>query len=98
MTEVIHKNKSKSGDVYIGRPSIFGNPYSHQDSEIAEFKVSSRTEAIARFKTYFDERLDSDLEFRKQVRALKGKRLVCWCSPLRCHGDIIAKYVDSLSD
>ena len=31
-------------DVYIGRPSKWGNPYSHKEGTLAEFKVSSRKE------------------------------------------------------
>jgi len=27
----------------------------------------------------------------KVRRELSGKVLVCWCSPLRCHGDVLAR-------
>ena len=74
-------------DVYIGRPSIFGNP----------FKIGrdgSREEVVEQYNEYFHERIESDPEFRKRVLALKGKRLGCYCKPLSCHGHIIVEYLE----
>jgi hypothetical protein len=42
---VVHCKKSPY-DIYIGRPSKWGNPYSHLSGTLAEYKVSSREEAI----------------------------------------------------
>jgi hypothetical protein len=30
------------------------------------------------------------------IEKLKGKDLICWCSPLRCHGDYLLKLVEKL--
>jgi hypothetical protein len=30
----------------------------------------------------------------RAVRELRGKVLGCYCKPKRCHGDIIAEYVN----
>lgn len=34
----------------------------------------------------------------KQLIALKGKTLGCWCKPEPCHGDILLEFVNRLSD
>lgn len=91
MTNVVHCKKSKY-DVYIGRPSIWGNPYSHKDGTMAEFKVANRQEAIEKFEEY----LLKNQELMDKLPELKGKTLGCWCKPKSCHGDILKKYVDAL--
>lgn len=78
--------------VYIGRPSKFGNPFSHRDDTLAEHKVATRAEAIRQYEAY----LLSSPELLSQLHELKGKTLTCWCKPKACHGDILKKYVDRL--
>lgn len=88
MTKVVNKKTARSmvGDVFIGRPSLFGNPF-----EIG--KDGTRDEVIAKYETYFLERVARDVFFRKGVELLRGKRLVCFCKPLACHGDVIVEYL-----
>ena len=88
MSKVVH-NKKEPFDVYIGRPSKWGNPFSHQAGTLAKFKVSSRDEAVAKFEEYL---LASDL--MKDLHELKGKVLGCWCAPLSCHGDVLVKWAN----
>jgi len=84
---VVHFKKAPY-DVYIGRPSPWGNPFSHEEGTLAEFKVFSRTEAIRQFEIW----LRAQPELVALVkRELKGKTLGCWCAPLQCHGDVLAK-------
>jgi len=89
VTTVVNKRtaRPRDGDVYIGRPSIFGNPF-----EVGE--DGTREEVLAKFKQYFLTRLAQDSTFHQAVEALRGKRLVCWCVPLPCHGQIIAAYLE----
>jgi len=75
-------------DVYVGRPSIFGNPY-----QVG--RDGSREEVIAKYGQWFIQRL-KDPKFRLAVLELRGKRLGCHCSPQRCHGQVIAEYLNSL--
>lgn len=86
LTQIVNINDSEDWDVYIGRPSIFGNPY-----KVGKY---SREEAISRFDAYFTMRVLTDEDFRATVLDLKGKRLACFCKPLPCHGDIIKEYLD----
>jgi len=88
--------KRECYDVYIGRGSPFGNPYTHlRGATRAEFKVASREEAIERYREYFLNRVEHDPVFREQVLALRGKRLGCYCKPLPCHGDIIVGWLNA---
>lgn len=95
MTKVVNKYKDKF-DVYIGRGTIFGNPYTHRQIETtkAEYQVHTRDEAVAKYKEYFLRRIEHDPEFYNAVMKLKDKVLGCFCKPQSCHGDIIAAYLD----
>jgi len=94
MCKVVHCKKDKF-DVYIGRPSKWGNPYSYKDDTLAEFKVDTREESIKKYEEY----LLSNEELMKSLPELKYKTLGCWCKPKKsCHGDIIKKYVDRLEE
>ena len=74
--------------VRIDRATIFGNPF-----KIGEH--GSRDEVIERYKRYFLKRIKYDSDFRKAVKKLKGKVLLCWCRPLPCHGDVIAEWLNN---
>ena len=72
--------------VYVGRPTKWGNPYSHQNGTLAQFKVDSKAEAIEAFR----DMVHADPEFQNEiVLALSGKDLVCFCAPRPCHADIL---------
>ena len=86
----IHNKYKESYNVYIGRPTIFGNPF-----EIG--KDGSRQDVVDKYRDYFHKRIDEDIEFKKQVLTLKGKRLGCFCKPHACHGDIICEYLNNLT-
>ena len=93
MCKVVHCKKEKF-DIYIGRPSKWGNPYSHKNDTIAEFKVDTRQESIKKYEEY----LLNNKELMNSLHELKYKTLGCWCYPLSCHGDILKKYVDKLEN
>ena len=86
---VVHCKKEEF-DVYIGRGSKWGNPYSHREGTLAQFVVSDRAEAIAKYEDYL---LSSD-DLMKSLNELRGKTLGCWCKPKSCHGDILLKYAN----
>jgi hypothetical protein len=91
MTTVVHCQK-ESYDVYIGRPSKWGNPFSHKEKSLAEFKISTSEDAIKAYKDWIEngegKHLLNDLE------ELKDKRLGCWCYPNPCHGDVLVSLVN----
>jgi hypothetical protein len=85
MTKVVHCKKEPF-DVYIGRPSKWGNPFSHLTGTKAQYKVASREEAIEKYAEW----LAGQDDLLSCLKAeLKGKVLGCWCKPKDCHGDIL---------
>lgn len=92
-TKIVHCKK-ESYDVYIGRPSIWGNPFSHLEVSKAEFKVASREEAVSRYREW----ISKQPELLKQLPSLKGKVLGCWCKPKECHGDILVELAEACND
>jgi Domain of unknown function (DUF4326) len=91
-TRVVHGNKYPLYDVYIGRPSDWGNPFSHLESSVARFKVATREEAIEKYREW----IKTQPQLLARLPELKGKILGCWCRPLACHGDILAEMADAL--
>jgi hypothetical protein len=92
MNLVVH-NKKDQYDVYIGRPSIFGNPF-----EIGIH--GSRDEVIDKYKRWLLNgssfgNQEASKEKRRSILAslstLRDKVLGCWCSPLACHGDVLVE-------
>ena len=77
-------HQTEKHDVYIGRPSKWGNPF-----RIG--KDGSRAEVIEKYRKYIlgNEKLLNDLH------ELEGKILGCWCKPKSCHGDVLAELVNN---
>lgn len=86
-TAVVHCKRDHF-DVYIGRPSKWGNPFSQLPGTQAEFRVATRSEAIAEYEDWLRGRPDLLEAVRTELR---GKVLGCWCAPLPCHGDVLAR-------
>lgn len=87
MSKVVHCKKEPY-DVYVGRGSKWGNPYTHLPNTSAPWIVETREDAIR----LYEEWIRSQPELLEAAKKeLKGKVLGCWCSPLACHGDILIK-------
>ena len=82
ITKVVHCKKEKH-DVYIGRGSIWGNPF-----HIG--KDGTRNEVISKYKKY----ILGDKSLMKELPNLQGKTLGCWCKPKSCHGDVLVKLLE----
>lgn len=90
MTRVVNKYKEPY-DVYIGRGSPWGNPFTHLiGGTSATWLVGSREEAISRFAVW----IQMQPELLARLPELKGKTLGCFCKPKACHGDILARLAD----
>ena len=71
--------KQKIFTVYIGRPSVYGNPF-------IIGKDGTRAEVIQKFKKY----ARKNKRVRDAIMALpKNAILGCHCKPKACHGDVI---------
>jgi hypothetical protein len=71
-----HTEEPPADAVYCGRPSRWGNPF-------VVGRDGTRNEVCDRFEREVLPRLN--------VTVLRGRDLVCWCAPLRCHCDAILK-------
>ena len=87
-TKVVNIKITKDFDVYIGRPSLCGNPY-----KIG--KDGNREQVIDKYRRYFNFMIETSAVFKEEILSFKGKRLGCYCKPLPCHGDIIVEYLDA---
>jgi len=72
-------------DVYIGRPSKWGNPF-----EIG--RDGTRAQVIKKYREW----IATQPKLLAALPELKDKRLGCFCKPRACHGDILAALADGL--
>lgn len=85
MCRVLNKHKDPiyllNRGVYIGRGSKWGNPFKRELGITKE-------ECIINFEAY----LLKNTYLMSCLHELKGKDLVCFCSPNPCHGYVLLKY------
>lgn len=93
-TIVVNRRDEKE-DVYIGRGSVWGNPFSHLSSSYpGVIMVASRAEAIRRYSEW----IRTQPKLLAQLPKLRGKKLGCYCKPRACHGDVLVALVDALEE
>ena len=80
--------KTPPDAVYVGRPTKWGNPFAmHTEAE--------RDWVCDQYERYVQERPTLIAQARKE---LKGKDLVCWCAPKRCHADVLLEIANAPDD
>lgn len=87
MARIINLRTGAKYDTYIGRPSIWGNPFSHETGTLAEYKVNSREEVVEKYEEW----ILTQPQLLAQLPELKDKTLACWCVPALCHGHVLLK-------
>ena len=83
--------RTETCEVRIDRGTIWGNPFSHLPKSAAKWQVSTREEAITKYREYILEQP----ELLEKLDTLKGKKLGCWCKPKSCHGDVLIELLHS---
>lgn len=83
-TRVVHCKKSPY-DVYIGRPSKWGNPF-------IVSKDGTREEVIELYRKWIAKKPKLIEQCRVELR---GKVLGCFCYPKPCHGDVLVEIADN---
>lgn len=81
-TTVVHCQRQEY-DVYIGRPSEWGNPF-------VIGRDGTRRQVIIKHKKW----IRTQPQLLSRLKELKGKRLGCYCAPLSCHGDFLAEMAE----
>ena len=82
--ELVVHCKRAAHDVYIGRPSKWGNPF-------VIGRDGTRDDVIARYEAWLLEQP----ELVDALPELAGKTLGCWCAPRACHGDVLARLANA---
>jgi len=77
--QVVHCKRDKF-DVYIGRPSKWGNPFPLEDE-------SERLRVIEQYRRW----ILTQPELMAALPELRGRVLGCWCAPKPCHGDVLVE-------
>lgn len=99
-SKVVHV-KQASYDVYIGRPSKWGNPFTHKKSDTLAKKIlPTRKEAITAYENWIT--IGDGKHLLNDLHELDGKTLGCWCGNfditdknIKCHGQILLKLLNS---
>jgi hypothetical protein len=109
MSNVVHIKNVSFGEetvVYIGRKnartgwvgSVLANPF-------VIGKDGSRDDVIEKYRKWLNAKCrENDVEIMTELKRIqkldrRALRLVCWCAPEPCHGDVIMnalRWLDSL--
>jgi hypothetical protein len=94
---VYNKRSHNGAGVYIGRPSALGNPF-------AIGRDGSREQVIEKYETWLRDQwvargaARSELiRLAHQYKETGSLNLVCWCAPLPCHGDVLARAIELIA-
>ncbi len=81
MTTVVNCKTDKY-DVYIGRPSKWGNPFVMKSEK-------DRDEVVLKYREW----INTQPELLRSLSELKDKKLGCFCAPKACHGDVLVELI-----
>lgn len=84
MSEKVVHCKRANYDVYVGRPSKWGNPF-------VIGKEGTREQVIEKYRQW----LLGQPDLIAALPELKGKTLACWCAPSACHANVLAELANA---
>jgi hypothetical protein len=96
-SRVVHCKKEKY-NVYIGRPSKWGNPFTHwpDGTTLAKHVVEDREAAVNAYREWITN--GDGKHLLNDLHELKGGKILgCWCKPQACHGDVLLELLDKLT-
>ena len=75
-----------SGAIYVGMPSIFGNPF----ETAGEYREWLKSGAKGLIRRYGFDNSAARKRVLEGIPKLRGKSLACWCKPgYACHADVL---------
>ena len=86
---IVNRRNGRVAGVYVGRPSVLGNPYviGHD---------GSRHDVVDQYRAWLREQYRHDGAVRRALRQLAMRyltdgalTLICWCAPQPCHAEVI---------
>lgn len=103
MISVVNKytHQPTAKDVYIGRGSALGNPFTHlPHATKAKVLVADRETAVNRYREYLNQQIqEGNTEILNELKRIKelsrhgDVNLLCFCAPKACHGDVIKDFI-----
>lgn len=96
MIRVENKRTYRGAGIYIGRPSLLGNPF-----EIGVH--GERADVIGLYRRWLWDRVLEQGEVYAELKrlAILAKQgdltLICWCFPKPCHGSILIRAIEWLN-
>ena len=91
--ENFHENEVDGEVINIMRPSILGNPFRMNSEDEREIVVRKFYHYLREQFKKKEEVYQELMNIVEKLNAGKDVYLVCSCSPMLCHGDVIANAV-----
>ena len=89
---IANQHHGASTGVYVGRPTVLGNPYRVQ--------VWNRAQAVEQYRAWLRRQWQAGgqvqaalLELARAYKAQGTLTLICWCAPRRCHAEVVREAV-----
>ena len=79
-----HRDHIPQEAIYIGRGSIWGNPFPIT-------KEVTREQCLTQYKVWVKNQVIQGHYTLEQLATLHNKDLVCYCAPKECHGHTLEK-------
>jgi hypothetical protein len=93
-----YKHTPTENDVYIGRGSVLGNPFTSIKDRATKAEFISDN-PIEDFQKYLEDKIaqkDKKIcDELNRIYKMEEVNLVCFCKPKPCHGDIIKEIINS---
>ena len=90
---VVNKRTFKGDGVYVGRPSVLGNPFEMKSE-------ADRERVIREYRGWLWERVQergkvfAELLRIKRLAEQGDVHLICWCPPAKCHSEVVRACVE----
>ena len=84
-------NETQPHEVYIGRHTRNGWRKSKWANPFKLSRDSDRDLVIAMYRRWLQQQPD----LLAALPELRGKDLVCWCAPEKCHGDVLLELANA---
>ena len=96
MIQVVNRRTYRGVSVYIGRPTILGNPFVIGKDGTREEVLQKYRRGLWRAMQSGNERVMAELKRLATIASESDLILSCWCAPEPCHGEIIRAAIEYL--
>lgn len=101
MTPIVVKKGDKPKGytvVYIGRPSLFGNPFPMHGEHTRIAAITQHHTWLNIQRRYNTPEWQAVVELAERVRKGEKIALECYCAPKKCHGDTIVSAIEWINN